>query len=264
MEPRVLGRTGLQVAPLGLGTVKLGRNTDVKYPQPFTLPGDKEVTDLLESALATGIDLYDTAPAYGSSELRLGPFVRRHRNELVLCTKAGERYEDGTSRFDFSADAIVRSAEESLRRLRTEVLDILLLHSDGADLHILEQTDALEGLRQLKSAGKVRAVGISAKTSEGILAASETLDVVMAPFSEISPELGAALRAAHERGTAVLAIKTLASGRAARSSSARAVDQALEFVLRQPFVDGLVLGTLRIEHLRQAAAVARRVDASRR
>ena len=249
MVPRPLGRTGLNVTPIGLGTTKLGRNTDVKYPKPFELPSEKQVGELLETALALGVNLIDTAPAYGESETRLGPFVEKHRDRLALCTKCGEKYEHGRSTYDFSASAIVASAEESLRRLKTDHLDILLLHCDARDAEILTQTDALEGLTRLKKNGKARAIGISARTAAGIAAASQTLDVVMAPFSEREPALADALQKAHDASLGVLAIKGLFSGHL----EAR---PAIEFVLRQPFIDALIVGTIDPAHLSEAVVAA--------
>ena len=64
---RPLGLSGLQLSVLGLGTVKLGRNTDVKYPQDFELPSDEAILNLLEVAGSLGINYLDTAPAYGLS-----------------------------------------------------------------------------------------------------------------------------------------------------------------------------------------------------
>lgn len=252
MVSRRLGRTAIQVSPIGLGTTKLGRNTDVKYPQPFQLPSDKQVGELLEAALALGVNLIDTAPAYGESETRLGPFVEKYRNRLVLCTKCGEKYEQGRSTYDFSAAAVVASAEESLRRLKTDCLDILLLHSDARDAEILTQTDAPEGLRRLKQSGKARAIGISARTPAGIAAASQTLDVVMAPFSERESGLADVLQKAHDAGLGVLAIKGLFSGHLEART-------AIEFVLRHPFVDALIVGTINPAHLSEAVALAARL-----
>jgi aryl-alcohol dehydrogenase-like predicted oxidoreductase len=249
MVPRPLGRTGLVVSPIGLGTTKLGRNTDVKYPEGFALPSDKTVRDLLEASLALGINLIDTAPAYGESEQRLGAFIEANRERIVLCTKCGEQYSGGVSTYDFSAAAIGASVEESLRRLRTDHLDILLLHSHGRDLEILTQTDVLEALGRLKKAGKTRAVGISAKTEAGIARACETLDVVMAPFNEKETSLSEALKNAHGRGLGVLAIKGLYSGHLEAAS-------AIEFVLKQSFIDALILGTINTAHLKEAAHVA--------
>ena len=249
MVPRPLGRTGLAVGPIGLGTTKLGRNTDVKYPERFALPSDEEVLGLLETSLALGVNLIDTAPAYGESERRLGTFVEAYRERIVLSTKCGEQYKDGVSKYDFSAAAIVASAEESLRRLRTDHVDILLLHSNGLDIEILTQTDALEGLGRLKKAGKVRAVGISAKTETGIARACETLDVVMAPFSEKETSLSEALKKAHGRGLGVLAIKGLYSGHLEATA-------AIEFVLEKSFIDALILGTINQAHLKEAVKLA--------
>ena len=66
LQQRALGQTGLNVSCLGLGTVKFGRNKVVKYPREFSLPSDDEVSALLELANGLGINLLDTAPAYGS------------------------------------------------------------------------------------------------------------------------------------------------------------------------------------------------------
>ncbi|MBM4260669.1 MAG: aldo/keto reductase [Deltaproteobacteria bacterium] len=252
MAPRRLGRTGLSVSPIALGTTKLGRNTDVKYPRPFDLPSDEQVQALLDACLAAGINLIDTAPAYGSSEARLGKFLAGRRDRFVLCTKCGESYENGRSTWDFSGAAIERSLDLSLRRLGTDRVDILLLHSNGQDLQILTETDALAALQRAKQAGKARAVGISAKTAAGVVEACRSLDIVMAPFSQSDSALEPALAKAHEAGLGILAIKGLASG-------ALAPEAAIEFVLRQPFIDALVLGTITPQHLRQAVAVAEKL-----
>src|SRR5690606_24883839 len=83
---RPLGSTGLTVSPLGLGTVKIGRNQGVKYPSGFELPTDQQVRGLLAQARDLGINLLDTAPAYGLSEQRLGPLLQGQRQEWVLCS----------------------------------------------------------------------------------------------------------------------------------------------------------------------------------
>ena len=254
MVSRLLGQTGLTVSRIGLGTTKLGRNTDVKYPQAFALPSDRHVSELLYTALRVGVNLIDTAPAYGASEARLGSAMASYRDRLILCTKCGEQYSNGHSTYDFSADAITSSLEASLRYLRVDHVDILLLHSDGRDVEILTRTDAVETLRRLKQTGKTRAIGISAKTLDGIREASRTLDVIMAPFSQTDPTPAEALRQAHRAGLGVLAIKGLSSG----YLEAR---PAIEFVLRQEFIDALILGTIDPEHLNAAVAIAENVTA---
>lgn len=76
---RPLGSTGLNVSPLGLGTVKLGRDRGVKYPSGFRIPDDQQAQMLLRMARDMGINLIDTAPAYGTSEERPGPLLRGQR-----------------------------------------------------------------------------------------------------------------------------------------------------------------------------------------
>ena len=253
MVYRSLGQTGLMVSRVGLGTTKLGRNSNVKYPKPFPLPSDTQVQELLTTALISGVTLIDTAPAYGSSESRLGAFVGGYRDRLVLSTKCGEEYRDGISVYDFSAAAINASVETSLRRLHVDYLDILLLHSDGHDVEILTRTDALETLKKLKQSGKTRTIGISAKTADGIREACRTLDVVMAPFSQRDQALADALQQAHQSGLGVLAIKGLSSG----YLEARL---AIQFVLCQNFIDALVLGTTDPNHLSEAVSIARDIE----
>jgi len=253
MVSRPLGKTGITVKPVSLGTMKIGRNTNIKYPHSFTLPSQESVDALLNRALELGVNLIDTARAYGESERRLGGFVTSHRDQIVLCTKCGEQYRNGRSTYDFSAVAITASVHESLRNLRTEYIDILLLHSDGRDLEILTQTDALEALRQLKASGKARSVGISAKTPNGILEACRTLDVVMAPFSQKEQSLARFLEKAQDAGLGILAIKGLFSGHLEAGP-------AIEFVLRHSFIDTLVVGTLDPAHLEYAVTRARSVE----
>jgi aryl-alcohol dehydrogenase-like predicted oxidoreductase len=263
LAQRELGSTGLKAFPLGLGTVKIGRNRDVKYPAGFELPDDAAVDRLLSTALDLGIDFIDTAPAYGSSEERLGPFVAAHRDRIVLCSKAGEDWGPDGSSHDFSADGLVRSVEASLRRLRTDHLDVLLLHSDGTDAQIFASTDALEGLRRIRESGKARAVGLSAKTVEGVEFAARELDVVMAPFGIAHPELGPTLARARATGCGTLVIKVLGQGHAVAGDE-DPVQAAMDHVLRAEGIDLAVIGTIDPAHLAQAVERARQsLDALR-
>ena len=125
---RPLGSTGLRVSPLGLGTVKLGRDQGVKYPNGFTIPDDAAASALLRQARELGINLIDTAPAYGNSEERLGPLLRGQRHDWVIVSKVGEEFTGGQSLFDFSPAHARLSLERSLRRLQTEHIELLLVH----------------------------------------------------------------------------------------------------------------------------------------
>lgn len=258
MVLRPLGKTGLLVSPLGLGTVKLGRSQGVKYPRPFEIPDDHAAGALLDTARSLGLNLLDTAPAYGRSEERLGALLGASRDEWVICTKAGEEFENGVSRHDFTPAAISASVEHSLRRLRTDRLDIVLLHSDGNDLEILERSGALEALQRAKAAGKVRAFGASTKTPEGAILAATRCDVVMLTLNPHTAADEPALEHAARCGAGVLVKKALDSGRLPHGSNVDAVENALRFVLTMPAVTSVIVGTINPEHLRANAAAAER------
>ncbi|MCB1615209.1 MAG: aldo/keto reductase, partial [Pseudomonadales bacterium] len=183
MRYRALGSTGIQVSALGLGTVKLGRNQGVKYPQQFAIPDDATAGLLINTALQLGINLIDTAPAYGNSEERLGHLLKGQRKHWVICSKVGEEFIDGKSAFDFSEKHTRFSVERSLVRLNTDYIDLVLVHSDGNDRDIIEKTPVLATLAELKKQGKIRSYGMSTKTVEGGIMAARLTDTVMATYN---------------------------------------------------------------------------------
>lgn len=259
---RRLGRTGIEVGVLGLGTVKLGRNQGVRYPRGFALPDDARVRELLALAADLGINLIDTAPAYGSSEQRLGQLLPGPRERWVLCTKVGEEFADGVSRHDFSPAAVRASVERSLHRLRTDWLDLVLIHSDGADLDIIEHSGALEALAELKRAGRLRAFGMSTKTLAGGLRAAECCDVLMVTWNLADESQVPVIDRCHQLGTGVLIKKALASGHAVDGGDP--VRAACARLLGHAGVGSLVVGTIDPEHLRANAAAARACTAGDR
>lgn len=246
---RSLGSTGLTVSPLGLGTVKIGRNQGVKYPSGFELPDDQQVRNLLALARDLGINLLDTAPAYGISEQRLGPLLKGQRSDWVLCSKVGEEFENGESWFDFSAVHTRRSVERSLQRLQTDYLDLVLVHSDGNDLTVLEDQVYPE-LQQLKQAGLIRGFGFSGKTVEGGLKALEDGDCAMVTWNlreqTERPILDFAL--SHNKG--ILVKKALASGHICLEGE-DPVTAGFELVYSHPAVSSAIIGTINPTHLTQ-------------
>ena len=91
MEKTELGKTGIKVSRLGLGTVKFGRNEAVKYPEQFELPDQKQISDLVSYAKDLGINMLDTAPAYGMSEERLGRLLKGQRQDWVVVSNQNHR-----------------------------------------------------------------------------------------------------------------------------------------------------------------------------
>ena len=116
LEQRSLGQSGIVISCLGLGTVKFGRNRQVKYPEKFSLPSLKELEGILNKTSALGINFLDTAPAYGSSEERIGR-VLRDRSDWIICTKGGEEFANGKSSFNFSGRHAQKSVQRSLKNL---------------------------------------------------------------------------------------------------------------------------------------------------
>ncbi|HFE48704.1 MAG TPA: aldo/keto reductase [Chromatiaceae bacterium] len=256
MVLRPLGDTGIEVSPLGLGTVKLGRDRQVKYPRGFRIPDDAEARELLSLAADLGINLLDTAPAYGVAEERLGRLLPGPRSRWVIVSKAGEQFRDGRSFFDFSFDGIVHSVERSLRDLRSDYLDAVLIHSNGDDLAILDDSGAVDALESLKQRGLIRAHGMSSKTVAGGLAVVERLDIVMATCNTAHTEEIPVLLEARRRRKGVLVKKALQSGHD------NDVASAMRFIFSQPGVGAIIIGTINPAHLRDnARIVAELLDA---
>jgi aryl-alcohol dehydrogenase-like predicted oxidoreductase len=254
---RALPGTDLRVSALGLGTVKIGRNEQVKYPGAFAIPDGTTVRNLLAQARTLGINLLDTAPAYGTSEERLGQLLT-HREDWVIVTKTGEEFRDGASHFNFSAAHTRMSVERSLRRLRTDYLDLVLIHSDGNDDAILQQGDCVAALQDCKRRGLIRAIGMSTKTVSGALRAVRDLDVVMLTYNLQQRDDKPAIALARELGKGVLIKKGLMSGHV-REQGRDLVRGSLALVLAEPGVHSMIAGTINPAHLADNVRIAREI-----
>ena len=248
---RPLGRTGFAISPIGFGAFKIGRNQKTKYAATYELPSDAHVAELLNGLGDLGVNYIDTAPAYGTSEERIGRAISARRSEFVLATKVGEIFEAGASRYDFSAAGIRASVERSLERLRTSAIDVLLLHSDGRDEWIQTQTEAVATLQELKRQGSVRAIGLSGKTVEGARRALEWADVLMVEYHLRDRSHEAVIAEAASRGLGIVVKKGLASGELP-------AEEAIRFVLETPHVASLVIGGLSLDHFCANLAAAQR------
>ncbi len=253
MELRQLGRTGIDVSVVGLGTVTWGRLAGLNYAVPASLPDERRLADLLDTAEALGINLIDTAPAYGESEIRLGALLTGRRDRWRIATKAGEAFDGARSHFDFSRAAMLSSVTRSLRRLKTDHVDLVCIHSDGRDEGEAKFGRAVDALYRLKAQGRIGAVGFSAKTESGADWAAVRCDVVMLTLNQTDRSMIPVLEQARRHQAAVLAKKPLAQGRLPA--------EALRFVVDQPAVSAAIVGTGDSEHLAAAAAaVAQRAD----
>ena len=252
---RPLGRTGLSVAPIGYGAFKIGRNVGTKYPDAYDLPTEEEAARILNEVLDLGVDLVDTAPAYGTSEEIIGRAIGHRRDEFLLATKVGETFTDGESHYDFSAAAVEASLDRSLARLATDRLDLVSVHSDGGDLAIIESGETLETLARRRDRGDVRVVCFSGKTVDGHLAAIETglVDCLMVEYHLEDESQRAVIDHAHERGVGILVKKGLASGRIPP-------ERAIPHCLAPEGVASVVVGSLTPRHIAENLATARAVS----
>ena len=231
---------GHLVSRLGLGTVKFGRNTGVKYPggDGFALPDDKTISGILDLCLDLGITLLDTAPAYGVAEERLGELLAMRRDKFFMMTKTGEEFDGGQSRYEFSASHTRLSIERSLQRLRTDYLDAVLVHSNRHDLDVITKTDVIATLQDLKHEGKIGLIGVSTYTVEGGMAALAATDAVMVAHNRSYQDEAAVIARAADLGKAVFVKKALSSGH----STEPAAD--LRFVLATHGVTSAIIGSI--------------------
>ena len=144
-----LGRSGLKVSPLCLGTMMFGRETDEAVSQT-----------IIASARDAGINFIDTADAYvgGESEVIVGRCIRESRDHWVLATKVANRMGEGANDGGLSRRWILQACEASLQRLQTGHIDILYLHKED---HLTPLDETVRAIGDLIRAGKIRYFGLS-------------------------------------------------------------------------------------------------------
>ena len=155
----MLGKTGLQVSSLGFGAAPIG----------YLDTESDTVTVVLNALLDAGVNLIDTCACYPHSEELIAEAVGHRREEYVLVSKCGHQVEGVTGQ-EWSAELLRHTVERSLKRLDTDHLDIMLLHSCG--LSVLQQGDALETLVKAQAAGKIRFVGYSGDNQAAVYAST--------------------------------------------------------------------------------------------
>jgi aryl-alcohol dehydrogenase-like predicted oxidoreductase len=159
MQYRTLGRTGIQVSPYALGTLMLATAMG-------NAPGDS--ARIIHQALDAGINVVDTADAYGDSEDVVGKALEGRRDDVVLATKFSRPTGQDPNHQGASRRWIVTAVENSLRRLRTDHIDLYQLHRPDPRTDIEE---TLSALTDLIRSGKVRAIGASGTPASGIVEA---------------------------------------------------------------------------------------------
>jgi aryl-alcohol dehydrogenase-like predicted oxidoreductase len=269
MEMRQFGKTDIQVSMLGFGGVEIERGSLA------------DVEQLLGSALDAGINVIDTAECYGESEDLIGRALASRRSDYFLFTKCG--HESGNELPDlpdWDPRLLEASIERSLRRLRTDHVDLLQLHSCSLD--VLRKGDVIKVLEKAKREGKTRYIGYSGDNEDARYAihtgAFDTLQTSVNIADQ--QEIDFTIPAARERGMGIIAKRPIAEGVWLKetlkksdyaypywerlqtlkydfleSGSATSIATALRFTLSVPGVDVAILGTTSTEHMRQNIAM---------
>ena len=217
MQYRELGKTGIRVSEIGFGAWAIGGVAEGSgAPLGWGRTSDDESLGAIRKAREAGVTFFDTADSYGfgRSESLLGIVLPRHRQDVVIATKVGVvRTGTGDLKKDFSRQHIFHAVDGSLKRLRTDYIDLYQMHNPTLeDLRREEIQDAME---RLQDAGKIRFWGVSISTPEegieiiknGWAHALQVLYNVLnqAPSAELFP-------LAKEKGYGIIARVPLASG----------------------------------------------------
>lgn len=277
---RQLGANGPTVSVLGFGAMEL-RGTVHRNPRPLD---DSVVDQLLNTVLDEGITFIDTSIDYGASEESIGRYLGSRRDEFVLASKAGcpldhqpnAPYPGGLPH-DYSRGHVRAGVEQSLRRLRTDHLDLLQLHISPA-LDLLRREGTIEELVALRDEGKIAAFGVSSTLPNiddhlGV----EEFSAFQVPYSALERQIETRIQTAAQRGYGIVVRGGVAQAgkRPKTTSDGRPVTWAdtnldelrdgesvqgflLRFALSTPGTTTVIVGTADPEHLRDNVRAARR------
>lgn len=231
MQTNQLGRTGLEVSRLGLGGI------------PFQYFGQQQTNAIIQKAHASGVNLFYTSRMYRDSEKKIGLATRSFRDKVIL----------GTSTHKRKKNEAMKDIRASLAQFGTEVIDVYSLHN-VLTLSVLKEImspgGAYHALDEMRNAGHIRHVGISAHQVETILTAIDqaAFDVVEFPLNVVDREAAEGLmETLRERGIGFVAIKPMIFGYAADAR------MALRYVFsKEP--DSTIVGTYTLDELEENLA----------
>lgn len=207
MRYTMLGKTELKVSQATIGTWAIGGAGwgDVNK---------KESMEAIETMIERGVNLIDTAPFYGlgESEKIVGEVIRDKRDDIVLLTKAGTGWDEKGVLFKRSDyKSILKDCEESLQRLKTDYIDLYLIHWPDEVTPIEEMMDAMN---KLKQDGKIRFIGASNFSKEEVLESEKyvSFDVLQHPYSMVAQDFRELLTWAHKNNIGTMSYGSLGAG----------------------------------------------------
>jgi len=283
MRYRSLGDTGLKVSEISLGTAEIGLDYGFKGTADYGKPDAKASIRLLHSALDHGINLIDTARAYGNSEEVIGQAFEGMTSPPYIASKVFLSKDAAQKTFSALHEEIFTSIEASLRALRLETLDLLLIHNTA--LEHLRRTEILACLGEAQQQGKVRFLGASCYGEEAPLAVlkESSFRALQVPFNvldqtmnhQVFPEaaaqqVGIFVRSAYLRGVLTSQVHSIPERLAPLRSRALQVlavldhevsslaEAALRFCLSLSTVSSVVIGVKSVAELEGNLADASR------
>ena len=214
MKKRVLGRTNIQVSEISFGTVSLGIPYGIGINSAEDMLSELEAIELLKSALDKGINFFDTARIYGSSEELIGKAFKERRQDVVICTKCAHLYDKNRQLLPEGEweEFIDNSLKESLSALQTDYVDIYMLHTTS--LKTLSHPTIVKAFSGCMQKGMARAIGVSTYTVEETKKAieSKVWDVVQLPYSLMDQRQGELFDMAREYGVGIVVRSVLFKG----------------------------------------------------
>lgn len=208
MQYQEFGKTGLRVSKLCLGTWGIGGAGWDSY-------SDESRMDAIKAALECGINFIDTAPAYnaGKAECYVGETLNKlkKRKEVVISTKCGNKFVDGKYLRCGSKESILKQCDESLKNLKTDYIDIYLVHWPDPDVELEETIDAMS---TLKKEGKILHAGVSNFSKEQIEEAQKycKIEAFQPQYSLADRKDEKLIRWAYEQGLGIMTYGTLGGG----------------------------------------------------
>lgn len=275
MNKRSLGKTGILVSEVAFGGVEIGIPYGIGVENAADMISEAQAIDLLNASFDSGINFYDTARQYGQSESIIGKAFRDKREQVIIATKCKHFFdEDGQIPAYFQLKGIIEtSLKESLGALRTDYVDLFMLHQGTMEL--LENEDIQQIFSDLKKTGVIRATGVSTYTPEETRKSIETgvWDVIQLPFNIVDQRQAALFPLAFQAGVGIVVrsvlMKGLLSGRGknlhpalsevenhikhcnalAEQSRMELSTLATKFALSFPEVSSILVGLDRMEYL---------------
>lgn len=214
MNKRKLGNTGIEISEVAFGGVEIGVPYGIGVSSEQDMLSEEKAIELLQSALESGINFFDTARMYGNSERIMGKAFKNRRNEIVLASKCVHLL-DGEGKLPPNNQLkgiIEKSLNESLEALQTDYIDLYMLHQ--ATIDILENEEILKIFSDLKSQGLFKVTGVSSYTNE---VSKKTIDtafwnMIQLPFNLMDQRQGELFDEAQQKGVGVVVRSVLLKG----------------------------------------------------